>query len=165
MINNGLRFDFVFPNFETWKDLFISSQLPTNDVDMEKYYNIIYGKYATRYLKWSNQSQAIGNMVPILVDSFFKYKNYLILYNKNYDQLLTNTMDDYAYGLPGDEDEITETNESKFLVAKGRKKQNPSNLEIIKQLGNLTPLMDESMNMVAKLFLPFVWPENGYSLI
>lgn len=165
MINNGLRFDFVFPNFLTWKNLFSSSQVPVNDVDMEKFYTIIYGKYQTRYLKWSNQGQAIGNMVPVIVDSFFKYKNYLIMYNKTYNELLTNTIDDYAYGLPGDNEEITDSNEGKFLVAKGRKKQNPSNFDIIKGLNNLTPLMNESMKMIAKLFLPFVWPENGESVI
>lgn len=165
MLNNGLRFDFVFPTFNVWKNNFATTLVPINDVDMEDYYNLIYGKYQTRYLKWSNETQAYGNMVPLIVDTFFKFKQYKVMYSKLYNELATNSIDDYAYGLPGMEDEITDANQGKYLLGKGRKKQNPSNLGTIEELNKLQNLMNTTIEQVAKWFLPFVWTEGSYTII
>lgn len=161
----GLRFDFVFPTFFSWQTQFSNTLVPVNDIDMEKYFNLIYDRYATRYLRWSNESQLVGIMVPLITDTFFKFKNYLIMYNKLYEELYVENSDEYLYGLPGNETEITDANQGKYVKVKGRKQNKHNNLDIIKNLNELSNLMTKTIDDVAKWFLPFITPEGEWTPI
>lgn len=161
----GLRFDFVFPTFFSWQTQFSNTLVPVNDPDMEKYYKIIFDRYSTRYLKWSNEYQLVGIMTPLIVDTFFKFKQYLVMYNKLYDELYVDNNDEYVYGLPGNETEITSENQKKYVKVKGRRQNQHNNLDIIKELNKLTELMSKTIDDVAKWFLPFINIQGGFSPI
>lgn len=156
----GIRFDFIFPNFGNFQAKFLNTSVPINDPEMYAFYNLIAGKYNTRYFRWANEEQIIGNITPQILDKFFKFKFYNQIYKETTLETLVNSkLDDYLYGLPADEEEITDANQNKYINAKSRKNAQPSKLEALKTLDKVKNMMEDLINEIA------IWFISGFTPI
>lgn len=142
-INNAtytIRFEKVFPNFETWKTALLQRGLDEADVE-EGVYQFLHDAYGTLYVKWRTELQAATLISGIFASKWRQYKNRKLLFDAKIDEL-TGGKVQYGQNEPVMGDDGSVSYDTSNIVT------NSSYADIYPQLLSKTNLIDPLLLLV-----------------
>lgn len=83
-----IRFEKVFPDFETWKECLLARGMKEEDIE-EGIYDFLFYAIGTMFLKWRDARQAATYASGMFKMFYAKYKQQYALFNVSIDELQT----------------------------------------------------------------------------